>query len=56
MKPLAGIMLSCCVAASLSGCEKAKQDMYDQPKYKPLARAVFERSFRGHLEWTQGHR
>ncbi|WP_244201193.1 c-type cytochrome [Paraburkholderia rhynchosiae] len=27
------------MAASLSGCEKAKQDMYDQPKYKPLSRS-----------------
>ncbi|MFP3646214.1 c-type cytochrome [Paraburkholderia sp. SIMBA_054] len=39
MKPLAAVLLSCCVAATLSGCEKAKQDMYDQPKYKPLSRS-----------------
>jgi mono/diheme cytochrome c family protein len=25
------------LALALSGCEKAKQDMYDQPKYKPMA-------------------
>ena len=39
MKQVAEILLSCCVAALLSGCEKAKQDMYDQPKYKPLSRS-----------------
>jgi len=26
--------------ALLGGCERARQDMYDQPRYKPLAEAV----------------
>ena len=26
-----------CAALMLAGCEKAAQDMYDQPRYKPLA-------------------
>jgi mono/diheme cytochrome c family protein len=43
MKLLAAVLLYCCVAATLSGCEKAKQDMYDQPKYKPMAESsLFE--------------
>lgn len=29
------LLCLCCLAA----CEKAKQDMYDQPKYKPFARS-----------------
>jgi mono/diheme cytochrome c family protein len=28
-------------ALALAGCEKAMQDMYDQPKYKPLAASPF---------------
>jgi mono/diheme cytochrome c family protein len=28
-----------CVCILLAGCEKAKQDMYDQPRYKPMARS-----------------
>lgn len=39
MKKVTAIALSCCAAAWLAGCEKAKQDMYDQPKYKPLSRS-----------------
>lgn len=35
MKWIACLLCLCCVAA----CEKAKQDMYDQPKYKPFARS-----------------
>ncbi|MGI9025791.1 MAG: c-type cytochrome [Burkholderiaceae bacterium] len=27
----------CAIAIALSGCEKAAQNMYNQPKYKPLA-------------------
>lgn len=31
------------IIALLPGCEKAKQDMYDQPKYKPMAQSsLFE--------------
>jgi mono/diheme cytochrome c family protein len=31
------------VLAALGGCERAKQDMYDQPRYKPYAKsALFE--------------
>jgi mono/diheme cytochrome c family protein len=28
-----------CLIVCLAACEKAKQDMYDQPKFKPLARS-----------------
>ena len=28
-----------CMLASVGACEKARQDMYDQPKYKPFARS-----------------
>ncbi|HEX7636313.1 MAG TPA: cytochrome c [Noviherbaspirillum sp.] len=39
MKRAAYLLCICCLAA----CEKAKQDMYDQPKYKPFARSeLFE--------------
>jgi mono/diheme cytochrome c family protein len=45
MKParpwlLAGLpaaLLTTSLATSLAGCERAKQDMYDQPRYKPYA-------------------
>lgn len=39
MKRAARLLCLCCLAACMSGCEKAKQDMYDQPKYKPFARS-----------------
>ena len=32
-------MLLLAVVVLLTGCEKAMRDMYDQPKYKPLARS-----------------
>ncbi|RZI44018.1 cytochrome c [Herbaspirillum sp. HC18] len=35
MKSAALMLCLCCLAA----CEKARQDMYDQPKYKPFARS-----------------
>lgn len=35
MRRAAYLLCLCCLAA----CEKAKQDMYDQPKYKPFARS-----------------
>jgi mono/diheme cytochrome c family protein len=35
MLRLVPLFCLCCLAA----CEKAKQDMYDQPKYKPFARS-----------------
>jgi mono/diheme cytochrome c family protein len=35
MKRVAYLLCLCCLAA----CEKAKQDMYDQPKYKPFRRS-----------------
>lgn len=28
-----------CMLAALGACERARQDMYDQPKYKPFARS-----------------
>lgn len=31
------IAFTLCLFALLAGCEQAKQDMYDQPKYKPFA-------------------
>ena len=35
-------VLACAaLALMLSGCEKAMQDMYNQPKYKPLAASTF---------------
>lgn len=35
-------MLACAaLALMLSGCEKAMQDMYNQPKYRPLAASAF---------------
>jgi hypothetical protein len=34
MKGLACIVMAACV---LGGCERAKQDMYDQPRYKTYA-------------------
>jgi len=33
----------CAMALLLSGCEKAMQDMYNQPKYKPLAASTLWR-------------
>ena len=33
----------CAMALVLSGCEKAMQDMYNQPKYKPLAASTLWR-------------
>jgi mono/diheme cytochrome c family protein len=45
MSPIATRMLvvltGALVALALSGCEKAMQDMYNQPKYKPLAASPF---------------
>jgi mono/diheme cytochrome c family protein len=35
MRAVLGILLCCCGA--LAGCERAKQDMYDQPRYKTFA-------------------
>ncbi len=29
----------CCLLAFLTGCEKARQDMYDQPRFKPFERS-----------------
>ncbi|MEP7097280.1 MAG: cytochrome c, partial [Dokdonella sp.] len=37
---LAGI---CALVLLLSGCEKAMQNMYNQPKYKPLAASTLWR-------------
>lgn len=35
-------VLACAaLALTVSGCEKAMQDMYNQPKYKPLAASAF---------------
>jgi mono/diheme cytochrome c family protein len=39
MKRACRLLCLCGLAACLSACEKAMQDMYDQPKYKPLARS-----------------
>jgi mono/diheme cytochrome c family protein len=33
------VCLLLCAALLLAACEKARQDMYDQPKYKPLAKS-----------------
>ncbi len=33
------VLLLLLVATALPGCEKAMQDMYNEPKYKPLARS-----------------
>ena len=37
MKPTVFIVMVAAAAAALAGCEKAKQDMYDQPRYKTYA-------------------
>jgi hypothetical protein len=37
MKMFSTLFMLALIAAMLAGCEKAKQDMYDQPKYKPFA-------------------
>jgi len=39
-------LLAATLALVLGGCEKAMQDMYNQPKYKPLAASVFWRDHR----------
>jgi mono/diheme cytochrome c family protein len=39
MKALRPTLCCLVVCTCLAGCEKAKQDMYDQPKYKPFARS-----------------
>ena len=36
---LSAWLLPVLIAGVLVGCEKARQDMYDQPKYKPMARS-----------------
>lgn len=33
------LLCAACTMALLAGCERARQDMYDQPKYKPFARS-----------------
>ncbi|MGE5648659.1 MAG: c-type cytochrome [Bacillota bacterium] len=33
------LVCACGLIGFLAGCEKAKQDMYDQPRYKPFARS-----------------
>ncbi len=38
-RPCGICLLGLCLCLYLGGCEKAKQDMYDQPKYKPFARS-----------------
>ena len=41
-KPRAWAALACtAIALALSGCEKAMQDMYNQPRYKPLGASAF---------------
>jgi mono/diheme cytochrome c family protein len=35
--PVLGALVLGAMALAVSGCEKAMQDMYNQPKYKPLA-------------------
>lgn len=43
MKPTVFIVMVAAAAAALAGCEKARQDMYDQPRYKTYApSALFE--------------
>jgi mono/diheme cytochrome c family protein len=37
MKALLFLLTSLSSACLLAGCERAKQDMYDQPRYKPFA-------------------
>jgi mono/diheme cytochrome c family protein len=39
VKALLPMTILVAVPMVLCGCEKAKQDMYDQPKYKPMARS-----------------
>jgi len=39
-------LLAAMLALILGGCEKAMQDMYNQPKYKPLAESAFWRDRR----------
>ena len=43
--PRAPIAATCALVLLLAGCEKAMQDMYNQPKYKPLAASKL---------WTDG--
>jgi hypothetical protein len=38
-KTIAGRIVLCALAAMLGSCERAMQDMYDQPRYEPLAPA-----------------
>ncbi|KAI3593172.1 ABC-type Fe3+ transport system protein [Cupriavidus sp. U2] len=33
------LLCASCTLALVTGCERARQDMYDQPKYKPYARS-----------------
>lgn len=33
------LLILACAAWLLAGCERARQDMYDQPKYKPMAQS-----------------
>ena len=41
-KPRAWAALACtAIALALSGCEKAMQDMYNPPRYKPLGASAF---------------
>ena len=51
-------LLAALAALALSGCEKAMQDMYNQPKYKPLAASPFwpdGRSARPDVAGTVAH-
>jgi mono/diheme cytochrome c family protein len=37
------LLLALCALTTMAGCERAKQDMYDQPRYKPYAKSgLFE--------------
>jgi mono/diheme cytochrome c family protein len=37
------LMFALCALSMLAGCERARQDMYDQPRYKPYAKSqLFE--------------